>query len=55
LPLRPPERDLLLPEELRSVLRSVVTLALEKRPGQSTSDLHPSIDVVVDAVTQDTC
>jgi uncharacterized protein (TIGR02444 family) len=55
LPLRPPERDLLVPEELRSVLRSVVTLALEKRPGKPISDLHPSIDAVVDAAMQDTC
>src|SRR5580700_5396691 len=39
LPLRPPERDILAPEDLRSVLRSVVMLALEKRPGRPLSDL----------------
>jgi uncharacterized protein (TIGR02444 family) len=54
LPLRPPERDVLAPEDLRSVLRSVVMLALEKRPGRPLSDLHSSIDAVVDAAMRDT-
>ena len=54
LPLRPPERDILAPEDLRSVLRSVVMLALEKRPGKPLSDLHSSIDAVVDAAMRDT-
>jgi uncharacterized protein (TIGR02444 family) len=54
LPLRPAERDSLVPEDLRSVLRSVVTLALEKRSGKSVSDLHSSIDAIVDALMQDT-
>src|ERR1700733_971436 len=49
LPLRPPERDIVAPEDLRSVLRSVVALALEKRPGKPLSGLHSSIDAVVDA------
>jgi hypothetical protein len=54
LPLRPPERDILAPEDLRSVLRSVVMLALEKRRGKPLSDLHSSIDAVVDAAMRDT-
>jgi uncharacterized protein (TIGR02444 family) len=54
LPLRAPERDTIAPEELRSVLRSVVSLALEKRLGKQLSDLLPSIDTVVDAAMQDT-
>jgi uncharacterized protein (TIGR02444 family) len=53
LPLRAPERDTVVPEDLRSVLRSVVTLALEKRSGKQLSDLLPSIDTVVDAAMQD--
>jgi hypothetical protein len=31
----------------------VVTLALEKRPGKSLSDIQSAIDVIVDAATQD--
>jgi uncharacterized protein (TIGR02444 family) len=53
LPLRAPERDTVVPEDLRSVLRSVVTLALEKRPGKQLSDLLSSIDAIVDAAMQD--
>jgi uncharacterized protein (TIGR02444 family) len=54
LPLRPPERDMVVPDDLRSVLRSVAMLALERRPGKPVSDLHASIDAIVDAATQDT-
>ena len=54
VPLRPPERDILAPEDLHSVLRSVVMLALEKRPGKPLSDLHSSIYAVVDAAMRDT-
>ena len=54
LPLREPERDPLAPEDLRSVLRSMVSLALEKRPGKQLSDLQSSIDAIVDAAMQDT-
>ena len=54
LPLREPERDPLAPEDLRSVLRSMVSLALEKRPGKQLSDLLPLIDTIVDAAMQDT-
>jgi uncharacterized protein (TIGR02444 family) len=53
LPLRAPERDTVVPEDLRSVLRSVVSLALEKRPGKQLSDLLSSIEPIVDAAMQD--
>ena len=54
LPLRPPERDTVVAEDLRSVLRSAVTLALEKRGSKPISDLLSSIDAIVDAAMQDT-
>jgi uncharacterized protein (TIGR02444 family) len=53
LPLRAPERDIVAAEDLRSVLRSVVTLALERRPGKPLSDLLPTIDVIVGAAMQE--
>jgi uncharacterized protein (TIGR02444 family) len=53
LPLRAPERDIVVADDLRFVLHSVVTLALEKRPGKSLSDIQSAIDVIVDAATQD--
>jgi uncharacterized protein (TIGR02444 family) len=49
LPLRAPERDIVTADDIRSVLRSVVTLALERRPGKPLSDLLPAIDVIADA------
>ena len=56
LPLRPPERDAVGPEDLRSVLRSVVSLFLEKRGGRQAAD-HLSaideIDEIVEAATHD--
>jgi uncharacterized protein (TIGR02444 family) len=52
LPLRPPERDSVGPDDLRSVLRSVVTLALERRGGKPIAELLSSIDVIVEAATQ---
>jgi uncharacterized protein (TIGR02444 family) len=54
LPLRPPERDTVAPEDLRLVLCNVVTLALEKRGSKQISELLSSIDVIVEAATQDT-
>jgi uncharacterized protein (TIGR02444 family) len=54
LPLRAPDRDPLAREDLRSVLRSMVSLALEKRPGKQLSDLQSSIDTIVDAAMEDT-
>jgi uncharacterized protein (TIGR02444 family) len=53
LPLRAPESGSITADDIRSVLRSVVTLALEKRPGKPLSDLLSSIDVIVDAATQE--
>jgi uncharacterized protein (TIGR02444 family) len=53
LPLRPPERDAVDPEELRSVLRSVAMLFLETR-GRPIAELLPSIDEIVEAATLET-
>jgi hypothetical protein len=53
LPLRPPERDALDPEELRSVLRNVATLFLDKRGGKPVADLLSSINEIVDVATRD--
>ena len=50
-PLRPPERDAVDPEDLRSVLRSVVRLALEKRSGRQLADHLSVIDEIVEAAT----
>ncbi len=54
LPLRASERDIIGADDLRSVLRSVVTLALEKRPGKPLSDLLPAIDGMVGAAIEKT-
>jgi uncharacterized protein (TIGR02444 family) len=53
LPLRPPERDAVTADDIRSALRGVVTLALEKRPGKQLSDLSSAIDVIVGAAMQE--
>jgi uncharacterized protein (TIGR02444 family) len=52
LPLRAPERDIVAVDDLRSVLRSVVSLALEKRPDKPLSDMLPTIDVIAGAAIQ---
>ena len=54
LPLRPPERDTVTADDLRSVLRNVVTHALENRENKQISDLLSSIDAIVEAAMQDT-
>jgi uncharacterized protein (TIGR02444 family) len=53
LPLRAPDRDTVAADDLRSVLRNVLTLALEKRPGKPLSDLLPAIEVIVGAAAQE--
>lgn len=53
LPLRPPERNAVDREELRSVLRSVASLFLEKRGNKQIADLLSSIDEIVEAATHD--
>ena len=53
LPLRAPERDIVAADDLRSVLASVVRLALEKRPGKPLSDLLPTINVIAGAAVQE--
>jgi uncharacterized protein (TIGR02444 family) len=54
LPLRPPERDAVDPDELRSVLRSVVTYFLETHGRTQIAELLPSIDGIVAAATPET-
>jgi uncharacterized protein (TIGR02444 family) len=54
LPLRSPERDVVDPEELGSVLRSVVTFFLETREGGKIADLLPSISATVEAAMRET-
>ena len=49
LPLRPPQQDAVDPNDLRSVLRAVVTHFLETRESKPIADLLPSIDAIVDA------
>jgi uncharacterized protein (TIGR02444 family) len=53
LPLRPPQRDAVDPNDLRSVLRAVVTHFLEMPEGKPIADLLPSIDAIVDAAAHD--
>jgi uncharacterized protein (TIGR02444 family) len=54
LPLRPPERDAADPDELRSVLRNVVTYFLEAHGRIRLAQLLPSIDEIVEAATLET-
>jgi len=54
LPLRAPQREEVTSHDLRSVLRSVVSSALEKRPGKQLSELQPAIDTIVGAAMQET-
>jgi uncharacterized protein (TIGR02444 family) len=53
LPLRSPEQDIVSPEELGSVLRNVVALALEKRGSTEITDLLSPVNVIVEAAMQD--
>ncbi|MGB9114988.1 TIGR02444 family protein [Bradyrhizobium sp.] len=53
LPLRPPERNAVGPEELRSVLCNVASLFLERRGGKPVADPLSSINEIVDAATRD--
>lgn len=53
LPSRSPERDAMGPEELRSVLRNVVSLFLERRGGKPIADPLSSINEIVEAATRD--
>jgi uncharacterized protein (TIGR02444 family) len=55
LPLRSPERDAVGPDELRSVLRNVVSLFLESRGSKPVADPLSSINVIVEAATRDAC
>jgi uncharacterized protein (TIGR02444 family) len=52
LPLRPPERDVVDREALRSVLRSVVTRFLETGRGGKIAEHLTAINEIVEATTQ---
>jgi uncharacterized protein (TIGR02444 family) len=52
LPLRPPERNVVDEEELRSVLRNVVAHFREKRGIEPTADLLSSINEIAAAAAQ---
>jgi uncharacterized protein (TIGR02444 family) len=54
LPLRPGERDAVNAEDLRSVLRGVVTFFLETGGDTPIADLLSSIEQIVEAAMQDT-
>jgi uncharacterized protein (TIGR02444 family) len=53
LPLRPAKHEKVDREEIRSVLRSMVEFALQKRGSTDISSLLPSIEVIADAAVQD--
>jgi uncharacterized protein (TIGR02444 family) len=54
LPLRPPERDMVGPEDLGAVLRNVVAFFLETRGSGKIADLQASISEIVEAATHET-
>jgi uncharacterized protein (TIGR02444 family) len=54
LPLRPAERDAVNAEDLRSVLRGVVTFFLETRRDTPIAELLSLIDEIVEAAMHDT-
>jgi uncharacterized protein (TIGR02444 family) len=53
LPLRPPEQETVTANDLRSVLRSLVTYALEKRASEPISTPLSSIDKIVEAAIRE--
>ncbi len=53
LPLNSPEREAVAPEELRSVLRKVVSLFVERRGSEPVADPLSSINEIVEAAMQD--
>ena len=53
LPLRPPEKQIVRPEQLRAVLENVVSFFAEKQGTASKADLSSSIDTIVEAATPD--
>jgi uncharacterized protein (TIGR02444 family) len=55
LPRRPAKPDSVNADELRSVLRSVTTLFLEKHGNKPNSDLLSTIDTIADAVMHGAC
>ena len=53
LPLDRPENEAVRPEQLRSVLNSVVMLFADRRGTNLTASCSSSIDIIVDAAVQD--
>jgi uncharacterized protein (TIGR02444 family) len=53
LPLRPPEKEIVRPEQLRAVLKNVVAHFAERRGVQPSAHLSSSIDTIVEAAMQD--
>ena len=53
LPLRPPEKETVRPEQLRTVLDNVVSLFAEGRSTAPKANLAPSIDTIVEAAIRD--
>jgi uncharacterized protein (TIGR02444 family) len=53
LPLRPPEKETVRPEQLRTVLGNVVSLFAEGRSTAPKANLAPSIDTIVEAAIPD--
>jgi uncharacterized protein (TIGR02444 family) len=53
LPLRPPEREAVTANDLRSVLRNLVAHASEKRASEPISDLLSSIEELVEAAMRE--
>ena len=54
LPLRPAEREAVVPSDLRTVLCSVATHFLETRGSGQIAELQPSINEIAEAAAQDT-
>ena len=52
LPLRPPEKETVRPEQLRTVLENVVSLFAERRGTALKANLASSIDTIVEAAIQ---
>lgn len=55
LPLKPPEKETVKPEQLRAVLNDVVMLFAERRETQRNASLSSPIDTIVESAIKDAC
>jgi len=55
LPLRPPEKEIVKPEQLRAALEDVVSFFAERRDTAPKASLPSSIDTIVEAAIPDAC